>query len=185
MLIYLVRHAIADYTTTTPYGTMPGPPLTPEGEEQARAAAVLLERSGLERVVASPMRRCVQTAAAISGCAGSTQFDDDLGEMQAKESAGEMTVRMMRAALAQTDASVVALVSHAAPLENLLLTLTRNEFVLPQRTIEAHTSGSVRCGNSYSTVGAGTPSICPSAASGCSVDRANNCTTFLHLKCVS
>jgi len=134
LLIYLVRHAIADYTTTTPYGTMPGPPLTPEGEEQARAAAVLLERSGLERVVASPMRRCVQTAAAISALCGlETQFDDDLGEMQAKESAGEMTVRMMRAALAQTDASVVALVSHAAPLENLTLTLTRNEFVLPPK----------------------------------------------------
>ncbi len=132
MLIYLVRHALSDYNTDLPYHTVPGPPLSDEGVRQAQAAAQLLGRSGLKRVVSSPLRRCLQTAGAIAGALSvEPEVDDDLGEMQPGESPESMKVRMLRAVLSQVDATSVALVSHAAPLEHLLLALTHNECLLP------------------------------------------------------
>ncbi len=60
------------------------------------------------------------------------QTDTDLGEVQHGEPDAEVAVRMLRATLAQLDAPTVALVSHAAPLEQLMLALTRNQLVLPK-----------------------------------------------------
>lgn len=131
-MIYLIRHALARYDTREPYGTVPGPLLAEEGIEQAAAMAKLLQHARIERVVSSPMRRCLMTAEPLCAQFGyDLQVDDDLGEMRTGEKPVEMQMRMLRAALAQVDVQVVALVSHAAPLEQLLLALTHDRLVLP------------------------------------------------------
>ncbi len=132
MMLYLVRHALARYDTGVPYGIAPGPPLGDEGIAQALEAAKLLRATGIERVVSSPMRRCAMTAEPLCAQLGlDLQLDDDLGEMQHDEKPNDVAMRMMRAALANVDVSVVALVSHAAPLEQLMLALTHGRCTLP------------------------------------------------------
>ena len=131
-MIYLIRHALARYDTGVPYHIAPGPPLAEVGMEQAAEAAKLLEHARIERVVSSPMRRCIMTAEPLCARLGlDLQLDDDLGEMQIGEKPAEMAMRMLRATLAQSDVSVVALVSHAAPLEQLVLALTYGAATLP------------------------------------------------------
>ena len=132
MIIYLIRHALARYDTGVPYGIAPGPPLAESGIEEAAAVARLLAPCAIERVVSSPMRRCVMTAEPLSARFGlDLQLDDDLGEMQPGEKPEQMALRMLRATLAQIDVPVVALVSHAAPLEQLMLALTHGKCALP------------------------------------------------------
>ncbi len=132
MLIYLIRHALPHYDTGVPYHIAPGPLLAEAGIEQAAATARLLQHAGIERVVSSPMRRCVMTAEPLCAMLGlDLQIDEDLGEMQPGEAPPEVALRMMRCTLAQIDVSAVALVLHAAPLEQLMLALTRGQLVLP------------------------------------------------------
>ena len=132
MLIYLIRHGLADRTTGVPYHIAPGPPLMDVGIQQAAASAQLLRYAAIERVVSSPMRRCTMTAQPLCERFGlELQIDDDLGEMQPGEPATQVALRMMRAVLAHVDSGAVALVSHAAPLEQLMLTLTHQRVVLP------------------------------------------------------
>ena len=132
MLIYLIRHGLADRTTGVPYHIAPGPPLTAVGVQQAAASAELLRYAAIGRVVSSPMRRCTMTAQPLCERFGlEIEIDDDLGEMQPGEPAAEVALRMMRAVLAHVDIGAVAFVSHAAPLEQLMLTLTHRRVVLP------------------------------------------------------
>jgi broad specificity phosphatase PhoE len=132
MLIYLIRHALADYTTGMPYHISPGPDLSETGYAEAAAIAPLLAPCGIERVISSPMRRCLQTAEPLCAALGiEPLIDDDLGEMAAGEAPAAMGLRMLRAVLAQADGSAVAFVSHAAPIEQLILALTRGAAVLP------------------------------------------------------
>ena len=66
--IYLVRHGVCDNSHT-----MLGqsdPPLTEEGLAQAELLAKGLAQRGVERIVASPLRRAVQTAQAIADNTG-------------------------------------------------------------------------------------------------------------------
>lgn len=130
MVIYLVRHAQADHSTGEPYQSLPGPPLSEAGIEQATATARLLAPSGIERVVSSPMRRCTQTARPLCAALGlELHTDDDLGEMQPAETPAELGLRVLRATFQQRHLSSVALVSHSAPLEQLILALTRGRHV--------------------------------------------------------
>ncbi len=61
------------------------------------------------------------------------RIDEDVRESQPGEATADVMVRMLRATLAQSDARVVALFSHAAPLTELLRTLTHDEVVLPAK----------------------------------------------------
>ena len=82
MLIYLIRHALADYTTGVPYHIAPGPGLSETGYAEASAIVPLLVHCGIERVMSSPMRRCLQTAEPLCAAIGlEPLIDDDLGEM--------------------------------------------------------------------------------------------------------
>ena len=66
--IYLVRHGVCEDSHT-----MLGqsdPPLTKEGLAQANLLAKGLAQRGVERIVASPLRRAVQTAQAIADNTG-------------------------------------------------------------------------------------------------------------------
>ncbi len=133
MIIYLVRHALAPYISSTPYNVLPGPPLSKEGMVEASAAANVVQHCGIQRVISSPMRRCVMTADSI--CARlnlELVLDDDIGEVQPGEKSTEMALRMLRATLTHSSVAALALVSHAAPLEELIRTLTSGQLVLPQ-----------------------------------------------------
>lgn len=133
MQIYLVRHALPDYATGVAYHLPPGPPLTETGMEQAAGAARLLSRFPIRRVVSSPMRRCLMTAEPIAATLGLDLLTDaDLGEQQPGGTPMATALRMLRAALSQSDAQTVALVSHSGPLEQLLLALTNNRLELPR-----------------------------------------------------
>ncbi len=133
MIIYLVRHAVANYISLTPYNVLPGPPLSEEGMAEASAAANVVQHCGIQRVISSPMRRCVMTADPI--CARlnlDLVLVDDIGEVQPGEKRTEMALRMLRATLSHGSVSALALVSHAAPLEELIRTLTSSQLTLPQ-----------------------------------------------------
>lgn len=134
MYLYLIRHAQPHYNAPGPYHLPPGPGLTEIGMQQAAALGPMLQRSGIERVVSSPLRRCTMTAEPLAAALGlDVMIDDDIREGQPGEAQTEVTLRMLRAALAQSDRRVVALVSHAAPLTWLLQSLTRDEVVLPPK----------------------------------------------------
>ncbi|MDP9352795.1 MAG: histidine phosphatase family protein [Chloroflexota bacterium] len=131
MLIYLVRHALADLTTGMPYQIAPGPPLSVEGQAQAEEAARVLEFSGASRVVSSPMRRCVATAEPMCARLGLDLLtDEDLGEVQPGESLPAMSLRMLRAVFTHSNTASTVFVSHSAPLEQLILALTRGTAIL-------------------------------------------------------
>lgn len=126
LIIYLIRHALADLSTGVPYHVAPGPALSAVGEQQAAEVVRLLEWSGVERIVSSPMRRCIATAEPLCSRLGlSLLTDEDLGEAQPGEPLAEMTTRMLRATVTHSVGGSLALVSHSAPLEQLLLALTR------------------------------------------------------------
>ncbi len=134
MFFYLIRHAQPDYAAPVPYHRPPGPGLTAHGQAQAHALGTLLRGAGIERVASSPLRRCTMTAEPLAAAlAVPLLVDADLAEMQPDEPAADVAVRMLRAALRQTDRRVVALVGHAAPLTQLLRTLTHDTVQLPPK----------------------------------------------------
>ncbi len=133
MIIYLVRHAVANYNSSTPYNVLPGPPLSEQGMAEASAAANVVQHSGIQRVISSPMRRCVMTADPLCERLNlELVLDDELGEVQPGEKATEMALRMLRATLSHGSMSALALVSHATPLEELIRTLPCGQLTLPQ-----------------------------------------------------
>ena len=67
--LYLIRHAAPDRSTGVPYHTMPGPPLTPIGQQEAVQTAYWLDGRGIERLLASPFHRTRATAEAIAAIA--------------------------------------------------------------------------------------------------------------------
>lgn len=134
MYLYLIRHAQPDYNAPMPYHLPPGPGLTETGLTQAAALAPMLERCGIERIVSSPLRRCTMTAAPLAALLGlEVVIDEDLRDVHPGDPQNDVTLRMLRAALAQSDRRVVALVSHAAPLTWLMQSLTHDEVVLPAK----------------------------------------------------
>ncbi len=134
MFFYLIRHAQPDYAAPGPYHRLPGPGLTGQGQGQAQVLGTLLRGAGIERVASSPLRRCTMTAEPLAAAlAVPLVVDPDLGEMQPDEAPADVAVRMLRAALAQADHRVVALVGHSAPLTQLLRTLTHDAVQLPPK----------------------------------------------------
>jgi probable phosphomutase (TIGR03848 family) len=81
--VLLVRHGLTATTGQLLTGWTPGIPLDERGQAQAKALAERLAPVPLAAVVASPLERCQQTAAAISavrpGAAGPVT-DDRVGE---------------------------------------------------------------------------------------------------------
>jgi phosphohistidine phosphatase SixA len=134
MYLYLIRHAQPHYNAPVPYHLPPGPGLTDEGLKQAAALVPLLRNAGIERLVSSPLRRCIMTAEPLAAVLKQDiVIDDDLREGQPGETEIDRTARMLRGALTHADARVVAIFGHAAPLTELLRFLTRDEIVLPPK----------------------------------------------------
>lgn len=134
MYLYLIRHAQPFYSAPGPYHLPPGPGLTDDGIAQAARLGPILAGAGIERVVSSPLRRCMMTAEPLAAALKlDLLIDHDLREGQPEETPADVTVRMLRATLAQSEARVVALVSHNAPLVYLLQALTHDEVILPAK----------------------------------------------------
>lgn len=64
---YLVRHGTNDWIGKAIAGRTPGVHLNSAGREQAQRVADRLVPEGIQRIVCSPMDRCRETAAPLSG----------------------------------------------------------------------------------------------------------------------
>jgi len=127
--LYLVRHATPDWKRLDlSYYKPPGPPLTPQGEEEAQALGEFLREAGVQQVLCSPMERCRRTAeiaAAVVGLA--PQAEPGLGEWQPGE--GEAAVRdrfwpvWERLLPNGHAAQPAALVTHGGPIAMMLAEL--------------------------------------------------------------
>jgi broad specificity phosphatase PhoE len=71
VIVHLVRHGQSYNTHREPGEPYPAnPPLTPIGVRQAELVAARLAALGIDRLVSSPMLRCVETADAIARASG-------------------------------------------------------------------------------------------------------------------
>ncbi|GAC1645667.1 MAG: hypothetical protein NVS4B8_17310 [Herpetosiphon sp.] len=134
MRLYLIRHALPDYQQSGAYHRPPGPPLTAEGQQQVDKLVQFLRGTHIQRIAASPLLRCQMTADPVAQVLNvELETDDDLIDTQPGEKPSDYGARMLRAVVNRCDSQVVALVSHAAPLEQLLKSLTRDTVQLPER----------------------------------------------------
>lgn len=64
--LWLIRHAESEWNLSGRWQGQGNPPLSPRGRAQARALAVSMARSGIERVVSSDLERALQTAGPLA-----------------------------------------------------------------------------------------------------------------------
>lgn len=131
--IYLVRHAAPERNSTLRYDVVPGPPLAPEGHDQARRTAQFLADKGIARLYHSPLVRTLQTAAAIADQIGKpSQESEAIREWERGTPAQDVRQRM--AEFWETHIAngeeTVALISHGGPIEELLRHLTNDSLEL-------------------------------------------------------
>lgn len=134
--VYLIRHAAPDWARTDiPYHLPPGPPLTAQGEAEARALGHFLRGLALPRLYCSPLERTRRTAEIAGGAAGlHYQVLDELIEWQPGEET-DAVGRRMETALQQAlsaggNGRPAALITHGGPVGALLLRLGMPEPVL-------------------------------------------------------
>ncbi len=68
--IYFVRHGSSENKDNITYGRMPGFPLSPQGQEEAKSAGQILEDKKISKIYTSPLERAFQTANIISASLG-------------------------------------------------------------------------------------------------------------------
>jgi broad specificity phosphatase PhoE len=134
--IFLARHATPDWTRRElSYHLPPGPPLTPQGEQEAEALGHFMKQVGVARIYSSPLDRCLHTAQ-IAAAAASARLDTvhSLTEWQPGETYESITRRLWPAFETARRASRVgelsALVTHGGPVAALLLQLGMDQNAL-------------------------------------------------------
>src|SRR5688572_3914122 len=65
-LFYLVRHGSNDHLGKSLAGRQPRVSLTDRGREEANWLADVLARAGIQRIISSPLERCLETAAPLA-----------------------------------------------------------------------------------------------------------------------
>lgn len=127
--IYFIRHATPDWTRKDlAYHQPPGPPLTGQGEAEAKALGAFLLEAGVLRLHASPLERTLRTALIAAQAAGAQVYvDERLIEWQPEEAHETIRTRML-AALADLHAhnghgQPLGLVTHGGPIDVLLQAL--------------------------------------------------------------
>jgi len=136
--VYLIRHATPDWSRTDlVYHLPPGPPLTPQGEEEALHLGEFLRDMGVTRMYASPLERCHRTAllaAQVSGAAW--DVEPRLAELRPEERAADVLARVRpvwaHAGQICLETGPVALVTHGGPITLLLGELGLDPQVLAQ-----------------------------------------------------
>lgn len=125
--LYLIRHAAPNRDLKLPYNILPGPPLTPVGEQEAAQTARWLVGHNIEHLLASPFARARATAEAVAEALElPLMIVDALREGGPGETNEQIRARVAEL-LAQIDDSplrCVGLVSHGAPIRALLLHTT-------------------------------------------------------------
>mgnify|MGYP001767304141 FL=1 len=81
--ITLVRHGITEWNKKFRYQGITDVPLSPEGEEQAKKAALRLTCESVDRVISSPLGRSMKTASIIAETIGKSCVErwDELREV--------------------------------------------------------------------------------------------------------
>ncbi|MGQ0601658.1 MAG: phosphoglycerate mutase family protein [Anaerolineales bacterium] len=134
--LYLARHATPDWTRTDlSYHIPPGPPLVPQGEDEAAQLGRFFRTAGLARIWASPLERAHRTAAIAAGVAEVTvQVDEALAEWRPEEKAEHIRARFWpaweRAIALSLQVGPIALVTHGGPIGFFL-----DELGLPKDTL--------------------------------------------------
>jgi broad specificity phosphatase PhoE len=124
--VFLVRHATPDWSRTDiRYDIPPGPPLTPQGEQEAALLGEFLAAQGVVRVYASPLERTLRTAALASHALRAIpEQDDHLAEWRHGEGDDNVLARFRPRLDHALDESSrtgpVALVTHGGPIRLLL-----------------------------------------------------------------
>lgn len=123
-ILYLARHATPDWDRKDiPYDVPPGPPLVPQGEEEATRLAAWLADRGLRRIVTSPLLRARQTAAVVADRLGlPLTVASELAEKRRDETREAVVARMERfyRDWLSNGAETILAVSHGYPIEMLL-----------------------------------------------------------------
>ncbi len=125
-IAYLIRHAAPEKGTGIRYDVPPGPPLSPEGREEAQRAAAFLAAREVQRLFSSPLVRARDTAGII-GHALRLQpiLDERLAEQRSDETF-EVVIARVRAFWEEhiaEDGGPLALVTHGSPIRALLTVL--------------------------------------------------------------
>lgn len=120
---YLIRHATPDWSRTDiPYHIPPGPPLTPQGESEARETGEYLRDKGVTHFEASPLERCQRTAHIASEIVGVTVRQElGLSEWTPEDKRETVHARIMPVVERVTqNGDIVALVTHGGPIRLVL-----------------------------------------------------------------
>ncbi|MBI3240952.1 MAG: histidine phosphatase family protein [Chloroflexi bacterium] len=134
--LYLIRHATPDWSRTDlVYHLPPGPPLTPQGEDEATQLGAFLRDAGVRRILASPLERCQRTAQIAAGEAEASFHEDaSLAEWRPEEKEIDVRERLWptweRVASASPGTGPAAFVTHGGPIAVLLKDLGLDEIVL-------------------------------------------------------
>jgi 2,3-bisphosphoglycerate-dependent phosphoglycerate mutase len=126
--VFLVRHGEPNRTTGIPYRAPPGPGLCEQGRNEARQAAAFLADKQIEHVFVSPYTRAMQTAEELVAQLALPQSTAPLiAEYRLDETEEQLRARMAQfaAELVAAPYTRVAVVSHAAPIGELLLEMTQ------------------------------------------------------------
>ena len=125
-IIYLARHASPDRSTGIRYDIAPGPPLLPQGEDEATQLGERLRDAGVVKIYASPLERTRQTAQ-IAGVAGDIPVEHEqelIQEHVRGEDAVDVLDRMKSffndAAEESAELGPVAIISHGSPIRLLV-----------------------------------------------------------------
>ena len=124
--VYLVRHATPDWSRTDlRYDIPPGPPLTAQGEDEARELGAFLRKAGVRKLYTSPLERTLRTAhLAADGLGVTPEVAEAIAEWQRGETDALVLARVRpfwEAACAESgEHGPVALITHGGPIRALL-----------------------------------------------------------------
>ncbi len=125
-IVYLARHATPDWSRRDiRYDVPPGPPLTPQGQAEARLLGQFFQEAGITRLYASPLERTRHTAALAAEVAGIPVFEEEaIAEWRLGESAEEVLNRFRafweEACAESARRGPIGLVTHGGPIRVLL-----------------------------------------------------------------
>jgi len=121
--LYLARHATPDWNRKDlVYHLPPGPPLTDQGKDEARALAAFLSQEGIRSILSSPLERCLHTAQiAAETLQLPVQVVPALIEWQPGEGEEDVQRRLLPIVEQALEAAQPAcLVTHGGPISALL-----------------------------------------------------------------
>jgi len=142
--LYLIRHATPDWSRNDiRYDIPPGPPLTTQGEAEAKQLGEFLRSTNITHLYASPLERSTRTAQIAAEALGlQVETDLDLAEWMKGEPEATVLERCRRCLDAALDESLtrgpLALVTHGGPIRLLLadIGLDRAEIDHYRRTFD-------------------------------------------------